>query len=75
MGWCLEWQKKESKSSKKMRVDEVDEFLIMNLAKDEEYLHKDSLLLKENYTCTCFFLIGLFPVTDDWRPILSYSRY
>jgi hypothetical protein len=46
MGWCWEWQKKESKSSKKMRVDEADEFLIINLAKDEEYLHRDSLLLK-----------------------------
>jgi hypothetical protein len=46
MGWCWEWQKKESKSSKKMRVDEADEFLIINLAKDEEYLHRDSFLLK-----------------------------
>jgi|688.fasta_scaffold01445_10 hypothetical protein len=55
MGWCLEWQKKESKSSKKMRVDEVDIFLIINLAKDKEYLQRVSLLLKENYTCTCFF--------------------
>ena len=55
MGWCLEWQKKESKSSKKMRVDEVDIFLIINLAKDKEYLQRDSLLPKENYTCTCFF--------------------